>query len=293
MRAMPRSRWRVVWVAYSAALVMSCALAQERPPPDAVSVERRLGSVQTLIEKSSAARQIDASGIAGAQERRARARNLHTQAAEALRAGDAPRANALLDDASKLMIEAVRMAAPEQIVQDKARKDFDARLESTRTLTDALKRISAEKAAGRETTELIANVERGMREARSIAAGGDVERARMVLDQSYLVAKAAIGSLRGGDTLVRSLSFASKDEEYHYEIDRNDTHRMLVKLLVEEKRAASQAMVTPLVERAQTLRAQATERAGRGDFVEAIRLLEDSTRELVRAIRSAGIYIPG
>ena len=39
--------------------------------------------------------------------------------------------------------------------------------------------------------------------------------------------------MRSGDTLVRSLNFASKEEEYRYEIDRNDTHQMLIKVLVE------------------------------------------------------------
>jgi hypothetical protein len=41
------------------------------------------------------------------------------------------------------------------------------------------------------------------------------------------------------------------------------------------------------------LRTQAEGEAARSDHRGAIRTLEDSTRELVKAIRAAGVYIPG
>jgi len=94
---------------------------------------------------------------------------------------------------------------------------------------------------------------------------------------------------------VRSLSFTSKEEEYRYEIDRNDTHRMLVTVLLQDKRGA--AGVDAMVERstlaAAALRKAADEQAARREFDAAVKTLEDSTRELVRAIRAAGVYIPG
>lgn len=267
--------------------------AQERPPLDSVQVERRIGSVETLIERSSAARQIESSADTAALARREQARRLHAQAVAAWRAGDVQRANGLLDQASRQLFEGARMAAPEPIMQEKAKRDFAARMESTRTLIDALRRISGEKGAGREGEQLVGNVEAGVRESERLAQAGDIAAARATLDQSYLVAKAAIGGLRGGDTLVRSLSFASKDEEYRYEVDRNETHRMLIKVLVEEKRAASAGSVASFLDHAAALRAQADERALRREYDEAIRLLEESTRQYVRAIRSAGIFIPG
>jgi endonuclease III len=105
----------------------------------------------------------------------------------------------------------------------------------------------------------------------------------------------AIEKLRGGDTLIRSLHFANKEEEYRYEVDRNDTHRMLIKVLLKEKmeQAAVQRRVNPSLKKADELRAKAEKQAAQGKYEDAVRTLEDSTKELVRAIRSAGIYIPG
>jgi hypothetical protein len=68
---------------------------------------------------------------------------------------------------------------------------------------------------------------------------------------------------------------------------------MLIKLLVEERRGSLDGMTKDLVSRAKELRGKAETAAGKGDHAGAIRLLEDSTAELVKAIRNAGIYIPG
>jgi hypothetical protein len=40
-------------------------------------------------------------------------------------------------------------------------------------------------------------------------------------------------------------------------------------------------------------RRQAEQQATRGDFEQAVTTLEQSTKEIVRAIRAAGIYHPG
>jgi hypothetical protein len=283
------------WLRGAALALCLCAVgatAQNRPPPDRDQLERKLVSTSALIESSSGAKQIESSGNAAAAAQRARARELHRQAGETLRTGQLEAASKLLDDSSRAMFEGVRLAAPEQLVERKQRADFDARMESTRALLEAQKRISAEKNAGPRAGDLSRRVEALMAEAGELARGGRLVDARRTLDQAYLAVKAAIGSLRDGDTVVRSLSFASKAEEYVYEVDRNDTHRMLVQLLLKDKRGAD-AMVEQAVAAAAKLRAQAEDEASRRDHEAAVRTLEQSTRELVRAIRGAGIYIPG
>jgi hypothetical protein len=108
------------------------ASAQTRAPLDREQLERKLASTSTLIESSSGARQIEASGASEAVGRRARARELHAKAGEALRAGDLEASSKLLDEASRAMFEGVRLAAPQQVVDAKQRTDYNARLESTR-----------------------------------------------------------------------------------------------------------------------------------------------------------------
>jgi hypothetical protein len=276
-------------------LCAAAAAAQNRPPPDREQLERKLISTSTLIESSSGARQIESGGSSVASAQREHARDLHRQAAEAVRAGQLEAGAKLLDEASRAMFEAVRLASPEQISGPKQRADFDARMDSTRALLEAQKRIAIEKSAGPRAGELSQRIELLMAEATELVRAGRVADARRTLDQAYLAVKAAIGGMRGGETVVRSLNFASKEEEYRYEIDRNDTHRMLVQVLLKDKRDAAgvDAMVDQSLAAAARLRTQAEQQASRREHDAAVKTLEDSTRELVKAIRSAGVYIPG
>lgn len=262
------------------------------PAPE--QVERRLQSVATLIESSSAARQIDSSGEAPARERRDAARLIHREAAAALARGDATGASQLLDAAAREMMAGVRLAKPEQVAAEKARRDFASRLDSARALLAAQQRITQEKNAGREAQQATRTIEQQIAQAQALAAQDKLDEARPVLDRAYLTARVSIESLRRGDTLVRSLNFASPREEYDYEIDRNDTHRMLIRvLLAERKEAVMPPAMQAAVDQAAGLRGEAEAQARRGDHPGAIKLLEDSTRELVRAIRAGGLYIPG
>lgn len=284
-------------LSFPVAVLLAAAHLHAQPiPVDRGRLEARLAAVEVLIEKSTAARQIDASGDVRAAERRAKAREVHRRAAQAFQAGDLERASVLLPEASALMFEAVRLAAPENVTGEKQRADFESRMESVKSLLAAQRRIAAEKPGVPGAREAAATVDRLISEARELASAPDrLPAARTRIDQAYYVAKASIGSLRGGDTLVRTLQFASKEEEYRYEVDRNDTHKMLIQMLLAEKRGASgvDAMVRGSIERAERLREQADTASGRGDYPSAIRLLEDSTGELVKAIRNAGVFIPG
>jgi hypothetical protein len=272
-------------------LLSGMASAQDRE-----TLERRLQSVGTLIESSSAARQIESGGDAAARAKRDNARLMHREADATLRAGDLPGATRLLDLAAREMMAGARLAKPEQVNGEKAKRDFDARLESAQALLAAQQRITQEKSAGREAQEAARSIEQQIAQAQKLAGQERIGEARAVIDRAYLTARVSIESLRRGDTLVRSLNFASKREEYDYEIDRNDTHRMLINVLLAERKDAAGAMppsMQAFVDKAATLRNDAEGQAKRGDHAAAIKLLEDSTRELVRAIRSGGIYIPG
>ncbi len=286
----PRARATLAWLAGVAAALAACAAAAQTPGRD--PLERRLQSVATLIESSSAARQIEASNDAAAREKRDNARLIHREAAATLQGGDPGAAARLLDQATREMMNGARLARPDQVHGAKTLRDFEARLDSARALLVAQQRITEEKGRGSEAVAATQQIEALIREAERQAALGHVEQARPLVDRAYLTARVSIEALRRGDTLVRSLQFASPREELAYEIDRYDTHRMLVQVVLGERPQVA-ALVQPLADRAALLRAEADGLASRGDASAAIARLEAATRELVRAIRAGGLYIPG
>lgn len=258
---------------------------------DKVQLTSNLDSLGKLLESSSAARQIDSSKAPEAMQRRDRARELHGAAKAALDQGNLEKASTLLAESRSTFFDAVRFAAPEEVSAKKLENDYLLRLESVQALLGAYKRVSDEKSA-KGVSETVAQIEKSMAAAAVLAHGRKFKEARAEIDRGYLVAKAGLTSLRSGDTLVRSLNFATKEEEYHYEIDRNNTHQMLIKVLVDDKKASGE-MVQAYLSKGQALRIKADEAASRKAYDEAVKLLEESTAELVRAIRNAGIYIPG
>jgi len=302
---------RAGWLLAAALVVLPTYLAgaavapvPASAPMDRAQLERQLESVATLLERSSAARQVEMSGAIRAFERRDLARESYRKARQAFDAGNLDEATTQVRDAGRLMLEAVRAAAPapanSQASADKAKTDYNARSLSVKALLAAYQRIGTEKVAAKmanskDVAEATQGIEKLIQEAARMAVGDNYTRANTLLQQAYLTVKAAVSGLRQGDTLVRSLNFASKEEEFNYELDRNDTHQMLVKLMLGEKRvgAGLNPMVRGYLEKAGSLRGLAEANASRGGFEQAVKQMEESTQELVRAIRSAGIFIPG
>jgi hypothetical protein len=271
------------------AILLLSRPAVAQAPATQASIESRLAAVETLIEKSSAARAVEASTVPEAQAARSKAREALKGARAAQASDDAAGAERLLAEARQQMMQAVRAATP-GAQADQTRLDFERRLESTRALINAQKRVSAEKGTG---ADAVRSAEQRLQSALALREKGSMEAARTQLEESYLIAKASLGSMRSGDTLVRSLSFETKEEEYRYEVDRNDTHQMLLRVLLDSRSQAAGSQAGALADRARGLRAKADELARRGEHAAAVRMLEDSTGELVKAIRGAGVYIPG
>ncbi len=259
------------------------------------SIASRLQNISKLLHESSGARQVINSSNSEANQKRQQALELYRQASEKFDQGANDDAAELLNQSTRLMFEAIKMATPVSLTEDKNINNYNQRKESVMALRDAFNRISDESNETDSKQKVNNQLDQLIARADELLGKGDNTEARSEIDKAYHLLKVSIESIRAGQTLVRSLQFETKEEEYHYEIDRNDTHNMLIRLLVEgkEKSDYSKTQVTKFVAEAKVLRQQADAYAGGGAYEIAIDLLEQSTRQLVRAIRSAGIYIPG
>lgn len=258
-------------------------------------VASRLVYVERLLTESSAAKKVDASGKPEAIKMKADAQAHFDKAKALVDSGDNEAAEAELRESIRLMTTAARAANGDAKVSRKQTDDYDSRKESVTALATAHERIATEKGMKKENAALQQKVAADLAASDELLAAGKGDEARASLDATYESVKASLENLRGGDTLVRELNFETPEDEYHYELDRNDTHRMLVEVLLAEKMEASPMRKTAdgFIARAGELRAQAEQAAGSKKFEEAIQLLEESTKEFIRAIRSAGVYIPG
>ncbi len=274
-----------------ALLVSETGLAQVT----AEAVDNRIMSIDKLLHQSSGARQVEDSGKPEARQKHRQAIELLQAARAEHAAGDYAAASDLLTRASREMFAAIRLATPASVASDHEASAYDARLESVVALRDAFTRIANDPGATDDRQKLLQQVDGLMGDAESLRRASRPDDARLEIDKAYHLLKVGIDSIRSGQTLIRSLNFETPRDEYVYEIDRNDTHEMLIGLLVESKPGSerSRVQIEQFVTQARQLRLSAESLADDQAWAEAIELLEQSTRNLVRAIRSAGIYIPG
>lgn len=283
---------RHVTAVVMAALVLTVSNGAAAVEPRDDELADRVAMVRTLLFDSSAAKRVEASDSDEAQEKRA-------QAIELLEAAQAPGDNevreARLKEAVDLFYQASAAVPRSASSTEKWHRDFDRKRESLVALLDAHERIMEEKGTRESHTALIQEVDMDIKAAEDFAAEGDMDRARNRLDRAYEVTRLAVENSRMGETLKRELKFDTPEDEYRYELDRNETHRMLLTVLLKDKMNNEQIRdkVDAFVETADEHRAVADDMAERQQFEDAIKALERSTAEIVKAIRGAGVYIPG
>lgn len=298
---MPRINMQkyVAHIAIHSGLLLCATLLISYPaqadPATSTNMSSRLVYVERLLTESSAAQKVEESGNEEALDLKAKATSHYDNARRYNESGDAESAQGELREAIQLMTAAVQMANGDVAVSNKEANDYARRRESLEALAAAHDRIAAEKGEKGMNRTLQDKVAADLLAADVLLEQGKADAARAALDAIYETVKVSLENLRGGDTLVRELKFETPEDEYRYELDRNDTHRMLVQVLLADKLEGSpmRASAEKFIGNAEALRSEAEGVAVAGQFEEAIGLLEKSTKELIRAIRSAGVYIPG
>jgi len=258
-------------------------------------LQERIEFIEILLNESSAARQVMDSDIEEAKRLRSQAVEQYGLALRAFESGDSDAATAGLTETVRLMYAAVAASQQGGTVTAKDDRDFQNRRASVDALLAAHQRIAAERNQQKQHKLLREEITVKLNAADEFFELGDSEQAMRHVNAAYDKVKLAVRQFRDGETLVRELKFATKEDEYLYELDRNDTHRMLVQVLLRERLEDEhiRERVAPVLSIADELRKLAESQASDGQFVDAVETLEKSTRELVKAIRGAGVYIPG
>jgi hypothetical protein len=272
-------------------------LAQDsqRVPVEQATTQQKAKFVSTLVSRSVSAKTIEDKGDATAKASLARARRLVEEAHADIAAARYEVANDKLDDALRLVNTEARTLSEAQTKAERSRALFEKQRNSVNIFILAYERVAGEKELSAATKSHVAEVRQAVREADKLAKSGSMDEANEVLGRAYLAARGDIRELRDGKTLVRSLNFETPAAEYRYEHDRNDSHIMLLKFAILEKKPpkARRTRIDALREQAMGMRDEAESQARAGDHASAIGTLVRSTQSLLKAIRMSGIWIPG
>ncbi len=276
------------------------AQSQDQAPHHIISADaqkqgvgQNIQFVEQLVNQSAAAKQIQQGSNAEAKALQQKAKQELERAKQAQQAGDTQTVSDALKKAKTAMFQAMRMSG-EKEVKEKQQRDFTARVKNVTALLDAHKRIRLEKQLGKPAEEIEQHVTSEIQAAKGEFNNGQMVKAMEQVNAAYLSIKLSVMRLREGDTLVRELHFETSQDEYKYELERNRTHKILVEVVLKEKLSPQMSMLMKIpMAKAEELRAEAVQQAEGGDYEKAIETLEQSTQQIIRAIRMAGVYIPG
>jgi tetratricopeptide (TPR) repeat protein len=171
---------------------------------------------------------------------------------------------------------------------------YERRLNAVATFLAAYERV-AEEGSSRAASKHAETLRTLMDEAKGLAGNRRYEEAIKVLDDAYAIARGDIREIRQGQTLTRSLDFATAEEAYDYELGRNRSHFLLLQFALSEKTPAG-SVVGRIEENrgtAEELRTGAERKAAGGDYPGAIDMLNKSTDLLLKTIRMSGMFVPG
>lgn len=257
--------------------------------------EKRLHALGELIERSSVSKQILSGKNEASLQKYKLARSLREQAIIVYREGKYDETAMLIEKSKKALFDAAKLSGSRESSKDKERRSYDAMKRSMNAMLEAMERIGAEKGNKKQVEPIAEKSRKLIKQADQLVSSGKEKEGIVLLGKAMHEIDTEISKMRSGDTLTRSLSFATPQEEYRYELERNDTHMMLINVYLAEKPVDGEARgkIDQHLEGAKAFRIKAEEMALAGKYQDAIREMESSTVNIIRAIRATGVYIPG
>jgi len=277
------------------ALWVGTAWAQQQA--DAKSETERLLTQKALMLEAYLGSQRAADALRSGEPKNIevveRARADLAEGAEALGRGDLKRAeqslNAGLRQVSTLVLQQGARAA-----NPAAKKgDFKARRSQIDSFIRSLE-AGSDAASLSPWTGRLAVAKKGLQQADAHYDQEKYAEAHARLVSIYEDVVVIVGEARRNQSIVYRLAFATPADEYAYELERNKSYEILVDIAIAEKPNPDKALrpyILKLVGQSRELREQAGAQAASGDHLKAIGTLEDATKHLVKALRSAGVMV--
>ena len=255
------------------------------------SIYNKINLLDWLGNNSPVSKRIEISGDDEAKQQLKRSQEMWEQAVEHNEQGEYELAEGHINQGLKLMTKLSRKVKDE----DKVRQ---ARIELYKQVKGhvdmfvvAFDRVAEEKGEDRvrdmldrdELDEIMSNAE-------SAYDDGDLALANHLMRQAADIVDIALSDARHKDVLLHELTFESLEEEYAYEINRNESYVKLIDLM-QKKSAPSQASaayVQKLIEENAKLREQADKLVSEGNLEQGISVMENCTDKLSRALRVSG-----
>ena len=244
-----------------------------------------------LVNDSPTVDRIMKSSDSSAVDQLTVARGLLEQAQAGFDDGELLLADEKISAGLKQMTSVSRKIKDDDRVESARKKLFHEIKQHIESFSEAFERVAIEKNDKMVDAMLDRNkLKTIVQRADTLYQEGQLALANHTLKQAADIVDVALRDARHKDVLLHELSFDSIEDEYIYEIKRNESYLMLIKLLQDKKNVseASRQFVNKIVSSNEKVVKEAEAHAAKGNKKSAIRILEKSTDDLSRALRMSG-----
>lgn len=284
-----------VFVALYASAALTAAVAQESGA-DRATVTQKAVLVERLLHDSPVAQRVRSGASDEARALFAAAEALFTHGQTLLARGETAAADRLLTEALWQIGKARELAPPSPAAALEERVRYAQLAQTLESLAGAyaahVARLSPVLAA--QGDEDLQRVTQAINRARDLAASERYGDAVALLERTQRDLLISHQRLLGVEPIVYDRRFAGVEEEARFELERNRDYERLVPLAVREFKPGPEALarVEEEVKRSRALTARATKQLQAGRPAVALRLLQESTEALQRALAAAGLVVP-
>jgi tetratricopeptide (TPR) repeat protein len=264
--------------------------------PSLETVQQKLQLVKSLLVKSTALERASRSEVATVKLQAAAARTLYANANDALNAGDAARAEELLDQALQLIENTTRQ------VPDPSQAEAAQMVRYTRLL-DGVHNLLATyhdlrlRLSTKTTLASLAepeNVPSLIDQAQTLARDRHYREAGEVLKSAHEEIIASLNKLLKSTTLMYDLKFKSPAEEFDYDMARYLSYEELVPIAYAEFKPGGDSfkLSERYVQESRVMKDRANQQAMSGDLRSATDTVLDAVKHLETALRIIGVVLP-
>ncbi|MDR9499661.1 MAG: hypothetical protein RI556_10840 [Hydrogenovibrio sp.] len=270
---------------YAFSLCVLMVTAQAGPEQKASA---KIDYAEQLLMHSTTAKRIEESksekGLAALQE----SRGLYQKARDSQSNGHHDQAESYATEALRAFTTAARfLAQPESIKVQ--RKEKYANL--TKEIFSYLDWYETAPYVSKDQHEAINKARSAMARAKDLANENKFKQANQRLSQILEDVVELSNQSLENSTVISTLDFDTAEEEFEYELARNEDYEQLIPIAIEKKQPSSTRLMLMkrFEKKATEKRAEADQLQREGEFERAIELLQASTDQYIRALGIVGV----
>lgn len=268
------------------------SLVGAAPALSSSTVSRKLELLERFTTSEKNLARLAASESEEADEHFRQARAALETATAALNSGELEAATGLIERGYEHMSLALRNAKdPRRQVRLEVQR-YEKLRQRVFSFSEAFERIAKEKSDPR-VSALLDQKLMGLIvvEAQDLSREGDYAEATDLMQKAAAMLEQALSRARDKETLIQELSFFSPEDEFEYELRRNESYEMLVNLLEGGQTASRRGlrMMDEVLARNAVARSEAQALFSAGDVEGAISVLERSSEKVSRILQMSGL----